>query len=238
MRTFASTLVVSVLAVWSFATIVIDAAGRPSLSLASRVEMGSRGDLGYLAKVSLGSMAQAGLDVCARPVVRSTVSIRLAQLDLMHRRSDAIAWDAALAETGQLLRVAIGCFPYDGNLWLRLAAVEFSRGGLKPEVEDMLSVSAATTPAEAWIMRPRIIFAAALLEAGSVRARPVLNTDIRAFVGEGHYAEVAELYLQVGDVARGMIVDAIGRLEAGERSAELKHSIDRALMALPPERQP
>jgi hypothetical protein len=238
MRALATILAVSILAIWSLATIIIDAVGRPSLSLASRVEADSDRDFSYLAKVGLGPMAQAGLNVCSRPAVRSIVSIRLAELDLAHRSGDAGMWASALADAGGLLREAIRCFPYDGNLWLRLAAVEFARTGSTADVEEMLALSASVAPSEAWIMRTRIVFASALMDTGSTRAHPILDSDIRAFVARGHYAEMGRLYLQVGDQSRQMIVDSIARLEPGERRSELERGIASALKTLPPERQP
>jgi hypothetical protein len=238
MRALAIVPAVLILAIWSLATIFIDASGRPALQLAGRVEADTRHDFGYLGRAGHAPTARAELAVCSRSGVRSLVSITLAGIEVAYRGGDAGARTAALADADLLLRHAIGCFPYDGNLWLRLAAVEFARAGATTRVEEMLALSASMAPSEAWIIAPRIVLASTLLEAGSTGARAILERDMRVFVARARYAEVGRLYLQIGDGPRQILEDSVALLETGERYSELQHTIAAAVKTLPPERQP
>jgi hypothetical protein len=162
----------------------------------------------------------------------------MAELELAHRSGNAATWVTALVEADVLLRNGIRCFPYDGNLWLRLALVEFARRGPTTEVAQLLRLSATAAPSEAWIVGPRIAFAARLSELGATEVRRVLESDIRTLVAQARSAEVGELYLKVGDTARQIFDDSIALLERGQRRSELSRTIASLLKALPPERQP
>ena len=242
MRALATIPVVLVLAIWSLATAFVDAVGRPVVALASRVEADTTRDFKYLGGAGHAPAARAGLAVCSRRGVRSVVSLTLAELDVAYRGGDASARAATLAATladaDLVLRDAIRCFPYDGNLWLRLAGVEFARAGATTRVEEMLALSASTAPSAAWIIAPRIVFASTLLETGSAAARAILERDMRVFVARARYAEVGKLYLEIGDEPRQILEDSVALLETGERYSALQRTIAAAVKTLPPERQP
>ncbi len=246
MRVLATIPVVLVLAIWSLATAFVDAVGRPVVALARRVEADTRRDFKYLGGAGHAPAARAGLAVCSRRGVRSVVSLTLAELDVAYRGGDASARAATLATTRAatladadlVLRDAIRCFPYDGNLWLRLAGVEFARVGATTRVEEMLALSASTAPSAAWIIAPRIVFASTLLETGSAAARAILERDMRVFVARARYAEVGKLYLEIGDEPRQILEDSVALLETGERYSALQRTIAAAVKTLPPERQP
>ena len=120
---------------------------------------------------------------CSRPLF-AVCRIGLADLELAHRSGNAGTWAMALAEADVLLRNGIRCFPYDGNLWLRLAVVEFARKGPATDVAQLLTLSAMTAPSEAWIVGPRVAFAARLSELGSTEVRRVLESDILTVVAQ------------------------------------------------------
>jgi hypothetical protein len=238
MRALATIPVVLVLAIWSLATTFVDAVGRPVVELASRVEADTRRDFRYLGQGGHAPAARAGLAVCSRPAVRGVVSLTLAELDVAYRGEDASTRAATLADADLVLRDAIRCFPYDGNLWLRSAMVAFARAGATTRVEEMLALSASTAPSAAWIIAPRIVFASTLLETGSAAVRAVLERDMHVFVARAHYAEVGKLYLEIGDEPRQILEDSVASLETGERQVALQRTLAAAVKMLPPERQP
>jgi hypothetical protein len=160
------------------------------------------------------------MTMCPRESIRSAVSIELAALDAAHKEGKLREWELELAAADRLLRHGLRCFPYDGNMWLRLAMVEFARTGPTNNVEDMLGLSADVAPNEAWIMEPRIAFAAKLSAFQLASVREVLETDVRTFAHYAHAADVASLYVQVGEEARQIFDEsiALSTTNTGQRS--------------------
>ena len=167
----------------------------------------------------------ASLSVCPRDLVRSAVSIELAALDAARKDAASTVWEARLAATGRLLRHGLHCFPLDGNMWLRLAMVEFAGAGPTSTVEEMLRLSADTAPSEAWIIAPRIAFAARLTDFPLPGARQILEKDIATFAQHGNVIEVGALYAQVGAQTRQMF-DAQITLIDSERRTALERAIE------------
>src|SRR5262249_44786208 len=148
----------------------------------------------------------------------------LAGLDAASKEGKLREWEMELAAADRLLRHGLRCFPYDGNMWLRLAMVQFARTGPTSSVDGMLKLSADVAPNEAWIMGPRIVFAAKLSDFKLPNVRNVLEADTRTFVRHGQVAEVGALYAQVGEEAR-QVFDASIALVGDERRAALKAAI-------------
>jgi hypothetical protein len=175
--------------------------------------------------------------VCPRDLVRSAVSIELAALDATSRDGKSREWEAGLAVTDRLLRHGLRCFPYDGNLWLRLAMVEFARAGPTRNVVDMLKLSAKVAPNEAWIIGPRIVFATKLLDFQLESVRGLLEADVRTFMQHAHVSDVGTLYVQVGEQGR-TVFDQSNVVIDEERRIALDKAIASSLKALPPEQRP
>jgi hypothetical protein len=136
-----------------------------------------------------------------------------------------------------LLRAGLRCFPRDGNLWLRLAMVEFARAGPTDDIELMLRLSASAAPYEGWILVPRIAFAAKVLDF-RLGLREMLQKDVRSLVLYGRPAEVGALYFQVGEQARRVFEESFALPIEMERRTALQGAIDAISLTLPPERRP
>jgi hypothetical protein len=219
------------------ASISIDAETSPFLAIAERIETGDAHDLGYLARVDRVLGATFARMPCPRDLLRSAVTIKLARLDGAYRGENTIAWGDLAVEAGGLLRSTLSCFPRDGNLWLRLAAVEFARAGPTDDVERMVRLSAELAPNEGWILIPRIAFAAKLMDFRPT-IREVLVKDVRTLVLYARPAEVGALYLHVGARAREVFDERFASPIAAARRTELQRAIDDIVSTLPPESQP
>jgi hypothetical protein len=217
--------------------IAVDAETAPFLSLAERVEAKRVDDLGFLARVDRLLAAGTARTPCPRDLLRSAVTIKLARLEGAYRKNYAIDWADLAVEADRLLRTALRCFPHDGNLWLQLASVEFVRMGPTEAVERMVLVSAELAPGEAWIAVPRTALAAKLIDFRST-IRESLRKDVSTLVLYAKAAEVAALYLQVGERAREVFDEALAGPMGPERRAELQKAIDVIVATLPPERRP
>jgi hypothetical protein len=227
----------AVLAIWSMIAISVDGETTPFLAIAQRVEANDVSDLGYLARVDRVLSATSGRIPCTRDLVRSAVTIRLARLEGAYRKENPVDWSGLAVEADGLLRIALRCFPQDGNLWLQLAMVEFARAGPTDDVERMVRLSAEMAPNEGWVLLPRAVFAAKLMDFRPT-VREVLRKDVQALVLYARPPVVAALYLQVGERAREVFDEGFaGPIEPTRRTA-LQEAIDAFVATLPPESQP
>src|SRR5262245_34873991 len=142
MRAVAAIILALIIGIWSLATLLIDAIVAPVRSLAERIEAGPPRASTFFSAVRRMDTELGAMAVCPRDLVRSAVSIELAALDAASREGKTREWGTGLTATERLLRHGLRCFPYDGNLWLRLAMVEFARTGPTRDVVDMLTMSA------------------------------------------------------------------------------------------------
>lgn len=237
MRAIAASTLALIIGIWSLATLLIEAIVTPVRSLAERVETGPPRAWAFFSAIRRMDTELGAMAACPRDLVRSAVSIELAALDAASRYGKAREWQAGLAAADRLLRHGLRCFPYDGNLWLRLAMVEFARTGPTRNVADMLKLSANVAPNEAWIIAPRIVFAAKLLDFQLEAVRSVLEADVRTFALHAHVGEVGALYIRVGELGRPVFDQSIALIE-GERRTALEAAIASNIKTLPPEQRP
>ena len=129
MRTVAAVSLALIIGIWSLATLLIEAIGAPVRALAERVETGPPRKWAFFTGMRRMDTASGAMTMCPRESIRSAVSIELAALDAAHKEGKLREWELELAAADRLLRHGLRCFPYDGNMWLRLAMVEFARTG-------------------------------------------------------------------------------------------------------------
>jgi hypothetical protein len=224
MRTIAAVSLALIIGIWSLTTLLVEAIGAPVRALAEQVEAGPPREWAFFAGIRRMDTASGVMALCPRESIRGAVSIELAALDAASREGKLREWEMQLAAADRLLRHGLRCFPYDGNMWLRLAMVQFARTGPTSNVDGMLKLSADVAPNEAWIIGPRIVFSSKLSDFKLPNVRDVLETDIRTFAQYGQVAEVGALYAQVGEDAR-RIFDGSIALVSDERRATLKSAI-------------
>ena len=202
MRIIGTFSLMLVMIAWSVLSIGINGLAVRYRSLAVGVEAGPTADLAHFDRIGRSLDGNESLFTCSRELVRSLVSIKLAALDVVYKSGNQSAWKEQLGQAEELLRVGLRCFPGDGNLWLRLAMVEFARAGPTGHAVAMLKLSELTAPSEAWIIAPRIALAGKLLDFGLPDIQEVLEKDVRIFLGYGRPSEVGALYLEAGPQAR------------------------------------
>ena len=228
MRIVATILVGFVLSAWSAATLYVDIHAMAYRAIAERLETSSRveaePDAGYLARVEEALSDDEILPYCSREIARSAASIRLALLDVAYRTSDANQRHAALSKARDTLLSGLRCYPRDGNFWLRLAMIEFARGGATSTVQDMLKASFAMAPSEAWIIVPRISFSARLSPSELPGVEEVLRADVHNLAGYGRLSDVVELYVSGGEALRAVFDNAFDTVSA-ERLAAIERAV-------------
>lgn len=237
MRALITIALGAALAVWSIVAISLEADTAPFLAVAERIEARRVDDLGFLARVDRVLSATSGGMPCPRDLLRSAVTIRLARLDGAYRKKYPIDWAGLAVEADNLLRTALRCFPYDGNLWLQIAMVEFARKGPTDAVESMVRLSAETAPNEGWVLIPRVALASKLVDFRATIPE-VLRRDVHTLVMHARPQEVAALYLQVSERAREVFEEILAMPIEPARRKALQQAIDAIVATLPPERQP
>jgi hypothetical protein len=214
-----------VLAAWSCATMLVDFVTYPYRAVAERLETGATADLEYFAGISGALRSSESLAACSRDMVRSAASIKLAGIDAALRTVDPAVSASALSEASDVIKEGLRCFPLDGNLWLRLAMVEFARTGPKADVQGLLALSVTMAPRERWIIMQRIAFTAKLFDLKLLTVSEILRADIKTFIEDARVEDVRHVYSKAGQPSRGIFRELIARLGAGRRN-ELQRALE------------
>jgi hypothetical protein len=218
MRVVAIVPLALALFVWSIATIVIDWRGSEYRELALRLENGATAPPGYFQQVLAEVKAESGFAACSRDTVRSAATISLAALDTSVASRDAIAATAAGSDAHEILTSALQCFPRDGNLWLRLAMVEFAATDSIPKAARMVRLSAEAAPLEGWILKQRLAFTARLAEIDRSAVADVLADDIGRFARHARVPDVVAMFGKVDTTSRDLFLARFSELSAQRRN--------------------
>jgi hypothetical protein len=219
MRLLATIPLALALLVWSLATIVIDGQASDYRDIAKRLERGGTAPAGYFPPVVAGLKTETALAACSRDMVRSATTISLAALDAAVASGDAAAADAALSDARDILKAGLECFPRDGNMWLRLAMVEYATTKTVQPAARMVALSAEFAPLEGWILRQRLAFGARLAELDQAAVADVLKADIDRFARHGRIADIVDVFAKGDPQARSLMMASFGGLPEQRRDA-------------------
>jgi hypothetical protein len=115
---------------------------------------------------------------CRYDIIRAGVSATLADVDRLNSSNNRKAWNEAVARADRLLLHAIGCMPTDGNYWVRLAMVRWTKGEKPDELARLLQQSAWLAPAEKNVLAARFFLWNRVSVATLERAKDTLQTDL------------------------------------------------------------
>ncbi len=224
MRVLITILLAAALFAWSSITVVLHLRSASTRAIAEALEASpsSQWDLPYLERVDRALNDDSW---CVWEAVHSNVTIRLAMLDATFHSGSEEQRAAALAKARTTVRKGLLCFPHDGNLWLRLAMLEHDRTGATASVAEMLQASFAAAPHEAWIVLPRVSFAARLQDAALPHVDGILRADVATFVGRGQIEDIANLFVGADEDLRKRIAGVLNGLEDIPRRTSLESAI-------------
>lgn len=207
-----------ILIAWSVATFLVDSETAPMREVAERLERGSHTSVEprFFERIDKAVEEDSW---CAREAVLSNTTARLAVLDAAYRDQDAARRAEAQAKARETLRRGLLCFPGDGNLWLRLAMVEFAQSGASSRIGELLKASLAKAPSEAWIIMPRITFTAQMDAADFPIFGEVLDTDARNFLAFARLSDIADLYVGGDTKLRSVLAARLAVVEPERRAA-------------------
>ena len=218
MRVFAIVPLALVLLVWSIATIVVDWRGSEYRDLALRLENGATAPASYFSQTLAEIKTEPGFAACSRDTMRSAATISLVGLDTSVASGDATAATAAGSDAREILTGALQCFPRDGNLWLRLAMVEFAATDTIPSAARMVRLSAEAAPLEGWVLKQRLAFTARLAEIDRSAVADVLAADIGRFARHARVPEVVDMFGKVDTTSRDLFLASFSKLSDKRRN--------------------
>lgn len=219
MRPVATIALALALLVWSVATIVIDGRASEYRDLAQRLESGAKAPAGDFPPVIAELKSEPAFTACSRDAVRSATTISLAAVDTAVASGDVAAAKASLADAKEILRAGLVCFPRDGNMWLRLAMIEFATTNAVEPAARMVALSAEFAPLEGWILKQRLAFTARLAEIDRPAVARVLAADLGRFARHGRVDEVVDLFGKSDAEARNVLLASFNRLTDKRRDA-------------------
>lgn len=157
---------------------------------------------------------------CRSTVIRSALSIALADLDLQNSSRDYDGWAASFGRTEKFLKHAISCAPTDGNLWVRLAMVERAIAERPDSLAAILNQSAWLAPAEIQSIRARFFLWKDLSKDTLALTDDALQSDLRTLLNYGQPAVTARTIQMTGTRFTPIVKEALSRVSP-ERRAEL-----------------
>ena len=219
-----ATAVSVLLAAWAVGGLISLSASKTVRSLAAAVDAGDRPRLEILDRMSEDQSADRLWGRCDTSTLNALVTVSLAEVDLATVTADPIRADRASGQAEAAIRKALRCAPLDGNLWLRLAALDTVRRGPSVKTVELIRLSHWIAPNEGWIVRRRVDLASRLFESGVTAVEPELRSDIRTLVNFDGSSKIADMFLTAPESVRPMYREWIDLLPK-----ERKNNVTKAL---------
>jgi hypothetical protein len=163
---------------------------------------------------------------CDTLALNALVAVSLANVDEATAAADPIRTDRAGDEAETVIRTALRCRPLDGDLWLKLAALDTGRRTPSERTIELIRLSHWTAPSEGWIVRRRVDLASRLFDTGASEIRPELRSDIRTLVNFDAVGKIAEMFVAAPESVRPIYREWIELLPSRRRS-ELARAVER-----------
>lgn len=125
--------------------------------------------------------------VCQSDAVKAGATLALSRLDHTDQINAFPQWVETADRTDAYLVHALSCLPTNGNLWLRLAMVRHAIAEVPASLEHLVQLSQLYAPAEADVLRARLLMFNRLSPVGMSALAPIWKTDVNVACGQ-HYS--------------------------------------------------
>jgi len=173
-------------------TIFADLSTRPSQNAAAAIENGAKFSPTTATAIVDGSIPTPQSHSCRTDTSRATLSLDFAAIDALVRADQGAKLAGAFAKARNDIAIELACEPKDGNAWLRLALIDNADGAPIEQSLDALRKSQAYTPSEGWILRTRLAFTSAMIQAGIREFEPAFRTDLDILIANGSPIFIAD----------------------------------------------
>jgi hypothetical protein len=116
-------------------------------------------------------------------------------------------------------RAILSCAPHDSFTWLLAFGLELGHGVLDEHSFDLLAMSYATSPNEAWIAIRRAQAATPLLLAAPESVQEKILAEFQRLVRNGFSEVAARCYLRAPDASRALLQARIDQMDARSQRA-------------------
>jgi hypothetical protein len=214
------------LVAWAAIGLISLSASKTVRSLAAAIDAGGQPSMEVLRRISDDLSANPLGERCDSQTLNAFVTVGLAEFDLAIVAADPIRTDRASDGAEAAIRKTLRCAPLDGNLWLRLAALETVRRGPSAKAVEFIRVSHWIAPNEGWIVRRRVDLASRLFETGIKDVQSELRSDIRTLVNFDGSSKIADMYLAAPESVRPIYREWIELLPV-QRKNNLTRALER-----------
>jgi predicted nucleotidyltransferase len=215
------------LVAWAVTGLMSLSASKTVRSLAAAIDAGGQPRMEVLERISNDQSANRLGERCDTVTLNALVTIGLAEVDLATVTADPIRGDRASEGAEAAIRKALRCAPLDGNLWLRLAALDTVRRGPSVRTVEFIRLSHWIAPNEGWIVRRRVDLASRLFGSGVRDVQPELRSDIRTLVNLDGPSKVADMFFTAPESVRPIYREWIDLLPE-ERKNKVTKAVERS----------
>lgn len=159
-------------------------------------------------------------ETCRTDVWNSVIAVATRNVRQEETSLDRQTWIAALRLMDPLLRTALGCMPTNGQIWARLAVVQWLLGGSGDEQVTLLVTSQAYAPNELQALELRMVQWRRVTPYVLQRTQNAMRSDIRAVLTYAPSKIVAEFLANIPDSMAPVVKDEFA-LITPERKAKL-----------------
>lgn len=168
--------------------------------MAARIESGAVVGTEAVLRTAASVDTKIGQGTCLSDVVKAGATVELARLDRSDLTNAFPQWVEAADRTDAYLVRALSCLPTNGNLWLRLAMVRQAIAEVPTSLEHFVQLSQFYAPAEADVLRARLLMFNRLSPLGMSALAPIWKADVDVACGQHYSWAVAGLPPAKGEI--------------------------------------
>nr|WP_145959094.1 hypothetical protein [Rhizobium sp. ACO-34A] len=147
-----------------------------------------------------GIDARTGQGMCLSDVVKAGATVELTRLDRMDLTNAFPQWVETADLADSYLVHALSCLPTSGNLWLRLAMIRQAVAEVPTSLEHLVQLSQLYAPAEADVLRARLLMLNRLSPVGMSALAPIWKADVNVACGQRYSWAVRGLPPAKGEI--------------------------------------
>lgn len=167
---------------------------------AIRIERGAAVGADQISRTGALADALVGRNVCLSDVVKAGATVALTRLDRTDQINAFPQWVDIADRTDAYLLHALSCLPTNGNLWLRLAMVRQAVAEVPASLERLVQLSQLYAPAEADVLRTRLLMLNRLSPVGMSALAPIWKADVKVACGQRYSWAVRGLPAARGEI--------------------------------------
>ncbi len=213
------------LTAWAVTELISLSASTTGRSLATAIDASDQSKSEVLDRLLEDQASGRLWERCDTLTLNALVAVSLANVDEATAAADPIHTDRASDSAEAAIRKALRCRPLDGDLWLKLAALDTVQRTPSEKTIEAIRLSHWTTPSEGRIVRRRVDLASRLFDRGIADIRPELHSDIRTLVTFDAVDKIADMFVAAPESVRPIYREWIELLPTGRRS-ELARAVE------------